>query len=117
MSQRPIPVDWLPMDATTIARMADAIATAGRHNPQAQAAGLNVWLVRGGRLPTAPQRVQRGLRQCAAAIRDMAVIWIATATVSAVNEGREQPRSKWKERALIAEMWVIRLSDCWIDDR
>jgi len=95
------------MDATTIAKMADAIATAGLRNLQVRAAGLSVWLVKGGRSPTVPQRVQRELRQCAAAIRDMAVIWIATATASAVNEGREKPGSKWEERALVAEMWVI----------
>jgi hypothetical protein len=95
------------MDATTIAKMADAIATARRRNPQARAAGLNVWSVKGGRSPTVPQRVQRGLRQCAAAIRDMAVIWIATATALAVNEGRDTPGSKWKELALIAELWAV----------
>lgn len=97
------------MDATTIARMADAIAIVRPLNPQARAAGLNVWSVKGGRSPTVPQLGLRELHQFVAAIRDMLVIWIATVTASAVNERREKPRSKWKERALIAEMWVIGL--------
>lgn len=63
--------------------------------------------MKGGRSPTVPQRVQRELRQCVAAIRDMVGILIATATALAVNKRRDIPESKWKERALLAEMWVV----------